>query len=654
MMEVGKTGRCLYEFGPFRLDPAEHMLLRDGRPVALRPKEFAVLVALVETHGHVCTKDELMNGIWPGQFVEEGNLMRHISTLRKVLGDTSEEPQYVETVPKVGYRFVARVKTLEPLSDAIVMEHHTIERIVTEEEIVPNGHEDSASAVTVSPLLKTEIKDDKRRRLLALAIIVLCLAGVTLALTGRWIGNRARTVPAVGSLAILPFRPIGAAKEDEYLGLGMADALITKLSNVRQVTVRPTSAVRKYDAPNQDPVSAGRELRVDAVIEGSVQRVGEQTRVTVQLVSVRDSKPLWAETFDEQFTNIFVLQDRISEQVARALMLRLSVEEQERLHQRQTENAEAYQNYLKGRFFWNKRTRESMKKGIEYFEQAIRADPEYALAHAGLADSYSVLSQFGELSAHDAMPKSKSAALTAIKIDDRLAEAHASLALVHEVYEWDWKGAEAEFNRAIELNPNYANAHHWYAMFLSAMGRHDEALAKIRRAKELDPVSLIISTNEGWILFCSRQYDAAIEQLQKTVELDPNFANAHYKLALVYEAKGMHKQAVEEFLNDDALSGEGQEMVTAQQTAYSESGWRGFGRQQLSQLNKDAKEGYVSPRSFVFAYLQLGDKDRAFEWLEKAYQERSELLLYLKVDPRFDPLRSDPRFDNLLRRVGHV
>lgn len=667
-MSVNSLGKSIYEFGSFRLDPAEHVLLRDGEPVPLRPKEFAVLLALVGNHRHVLTKDELLEAVWPGQFIEEGNLNRQISTLRRVLGDTSDEPQYVQTVPKVGYRFVANVREIvhpsagiaerefRDQSSDVVIERRTVARIVTEEDDDARDIRELAPVSEPAALLTTGKKERRinRTQRFALGITGILLVTLTLAVTYPWSSrqsDRSNAALAVRSLAVLPFKPIGA-EEDEYLGLGMADALITKLSNIREVNVRPTSAVRKYGGQDQDPVAAGRELGVEAVLEGSVQRVGEQIRVTIQLVSVRDGAPLWADKFDEHFTNIFSVQDRISEQVARSLFPKLSFEERERLHKRYTENAEAHQAYLKGRFFWNKRTGGAMRKSVEYFDQAIRLDPNYALAHAGLADSYNVLSQFGDLPPREAMLKAKAAALRALEIDNTMPEAHASLALVNEVYEWDWAGAEREFKRAIELNPNYSNAHHWYAMFLSAASRHDEALAEIRRAREIDPVSLIVSTNEGWILFCARQYDAAIEQLRRTIEMDPSFANAHFKLALVYEAKGMYKEAVEEFLKDDTLSGVSQETVAALRTAYAKSGWEGFCRQQLSHLHTDSKEGYVSPKNFALAYLQLGEKDQAFEWLEKSYAERSEVLLYLKVDPRFDPLRSDPRFADLVRRVG--
>ncbi|HZI85252.1 MAG TPA: winged helix-turn-helix domain-containing protein, partial [Pyrinomonadaceae bacterium] len=361
----------VYEFGPFRLDPAEHVLLRDGEPVPLRPKEFAVLLALVGNHRHVLTKQELLEEVWPHQFIEEGNLNRQISTLRRVLGDTSDEPQYVQTVPKVGYRFVASVREivsrgteiiereLQGNSSEMVIESRTLSRIVTEEEDEPDVRELEPGFEPVA-VLTTRKKEKRMVRIqwLALAIAGVLVISLTLALTySRNLrrSNETNAAPLVRSLAVLPFKPIGVGDEDEYLGLGMADALITKLSSMREINTRPTSAVRKYSAKDQDPVAAGRELGVEAVIDGSVQRVGDQVRVTVQLVSVRDRAPVWAEKFDEPYTNIFAVQDRISEQVAQALRLSVSSAEKELLTKRYTENSEAYQLYQKGRYFWNKR-----------------------------------------------------------------------------------------------------------------------------------------------------------------------------------------------------------------------------------------------------------------------------------------------------------
>src|SRR5688500_3513645 len=454
---MSKPGKILYEFGPFRLDPAEHILLREGLAVSLRPKEFAVLLALVEHHGRLMTKEDLLQEVWPGQFVEEGNLNRHISSLRRVLGESSDAPQYVETVPKVGYRFVAPVREIRDGSADMVIERHTIARIVTEEEEEEaNGREVIEPASEPKALLTTGEKNNRRRRL-ALAASLVILIGLTLAFTYAWTSRKSqetKTAATVTSLAVLPFKPIGAGDEDDYLGLGMADALITKLSNIQKINIRPTSAVRKYDAPNQDPVAAGRELGVEAVIEGSVQRVGGRIRVTVQLVSVKDRTPLWAEKFDEQFTDIFAVQDRISEQVARALTLTLSSTEKKLLTKHFTENSDAYQLYLKGRYFWNKRTVEGLNKGINYFNEAVEKDPSYALAYVGLADSYGLLSDYGGLQPNEACPQAKKAAMQALALDERLAEAPAALSLIKPSYDWDWPGAEREYRRAIQLKPN--------------------------------------------------------------------------------------------------------------------------------------------------------------------------------------------------------
>lgn len=652
---MGRPARRLYEFGPFRLDPAEHVLLRDGEPVALRPKEFAVLVALVENHGHVLTKDELLKGVWPGQLVEEGNLNRQISTLRRALGETSDEPQYVETIPKVGYRFVAPVREIRDQGADLVIERHTIARIVTEEEEVANGGDVFDPLLEPKALPASGEKKINRRRSLALGAIIVLLVGLTLALAYAWSLRKSqerKTVATVRSLAVLPFKPIGAGEEDQYLGLGMADALITKLSNIREINIRPTSAVRKYDAPGQDPVVAGRELHVEAVIEGSVQRVGDRIRVTVQLVSVRDGAPLWAEKFDEQFTDIFAVQDRISEQAARALTPGSA--EKELLTKRYTENSEAHQLYLKGRYFWNKRTVEGLHKGIGYFSEAVDKDPSYALAYVGLADSYSLLSDYGGLPPKQTYPQAKEAAERALELDERLAEAHAALAFIKAAYDWDWPGAESEYRRAIELNPNYETAHQWYAEYLSGQGRHEEAVAEIRRAKEINPVSLIINAVEAWVLYHARQYDQAIAQAQKVVEMDPHFAEVYEYLKRCYDQKGMYKEAIAARQMRRRLEGLDAEETPALREAAEATSARVYWRKRLEQDAEESKREPSAPFDMAEIYAQLGEKDQAFAWLERAYEERSFLMMYLKVAPKLDPLRSDRRYADLLRRVGHT
>ncbi len=646
---MGRPAKCLYEFGPFHLDPAEHVLVRDGEPVALRPKELAVLVALVENHGHVLTKDELLKGVWPGQFVEEGNLNRHISSLRKVLGESSDAPQYVETVPKVGYRFVAPVQEIRDRSADMVIERHTIARIVTEEE----------EEAEPKALLTTGVKDKAvyRRRRLALAAALVIMMGLTLALTYAWTSRKSqetKTAATVSSLAVLPFKPIGAGDEDDYLGLGMADALIIKLGNIRRINIRPTSAVRRYDAPNQDAVAAGRELGVEAVVEGSVQRVGGRIRVTVQLVSVKDRTPLWAEKFDEQFTDIFAVQDRISEQVVRALTLSLSGAEKQLLTKHYTENSEAYQLYLKGRYFWNKRTVEGLKKGISYFNEAVEKDPSYALAYVGLADSYSLLSDYGGLPPNEAYPQAKRAAMRAVELDERLAEAHATLAYIKTGYDWDWSGAEEGFRRAIELNPNYETAHQWYAEYLSGMGRHQEAIAEIRRAKEINPVSLIINAVEVSVLYIAREYDQAISQGQKALEIDPHFAEVYGYLRRCYDQKGMYKEAIAARQMRRKLAGLDAEETPALREAAAATSIRVYWQKRLEQQVEESKREVSTAVDMAEIFAQLGEKDEAFKSLERAYEERSVMMMYLKVLPNLDPLRSDPRYADLLRRVGHT
>lgn len=653
---MSKPAKRVYGFGPFRLDPAEHLLLCDGNPVPLRPKEFAVLVALVENHGHVLTKEDLLKGVWAGQFVEEGNLNRHISTLRRLLGETPDDPQYVETVPKVGYRFVARVQEIQDRSADMVIERHTIARIVTEEEEEEQGGGESEPAFEPKALLTRGEKEVNRKRRLALGAVGVLLVWLTLALIQPWSWRESqgtKTVATVNSLAVLPFKPIGVGDEDEYLGLGMADALITKLSNVRQLNIRPTSAVRKYGAPDQDPVAAARELRVEAVVEGNVQKVGEQVRVTVQLVSGRDGAPLWAETFDEDFTNIFAVQDRISEQVARALTLSLSSVEKQLTTKRYTENSEAYQLYLKGRFFWNKRTVEGLKKGISYFNQAVEKDPSYALAFVGLADSYSLLSDYNALPPQQAYPQAKKAAMQALELDEQIAEAHATLAFIKTTYDWDWRGAEREYRRAIELNPNYETAHQWYAEYLSGMGSHEEAIAEIRRAKEINPLSLIINAVEAWILYHAREYDQAISQGQKVVEMDPDFAEVYEYLKRCYDQKGMYREAIAARQMRRKLAGYYAEETPALRQAAAATSARVYWQKRLEQEVEESGQEPSTAFDMAEIFAQLGKKDQAFAWLEKASEERYFMMMYLRVAPNLDPLRSDPRFADLLRRMGH-
>lgn len=661
-----------YEFGPFRLDAVKRVLLREGQPVPLTPKAFETLLVLIQNSGRVMGKDDLMQLLWPDSFIEieEANLSVNISTLRKALGESRSEHRYIVTVPGRGYRFAANVREWWDEGTELIVQQRTRASVVIEQEEEQEGargregegargEQAKTSPDLLSPPASLSLPLSsslaRRRRPGQLALVVsVALVGLGAALAYWWFAGRQPKVgdgAVVRSIAVLPFKLLSSDGGDEYLGLGMADALITKLGNLSQVAVRPTSAVRRYTGLEPDPVKAGRELKVDSVLEGSIQKSDEQIRVTVQLVKVEDGRHLWAEKFDERFTGIFAIEDSISERVAVALALKLTGEERRRLTRHHTENTEAYQLYLKGRYHWNKRTPDSLKKGVESFQQAIDKDPGYASAYAGLADSYTLLGIQEVLFPKDAFQKARAAAAKALEIDDTLAEAHASLAHI-SLHGWDWANAEREFKRAVELNPNYATAHHWYAEYLTALGRMEEAIAEEKRSQEMDPLSLVINTDVGWHLYYARRYDQAIEQYRKTLELDPNFTLAHLRLGQAYEQKQKYAEAIAELNKALALSAGSTETVSALGHAYALSGQKAQAQKALDELKGRAQQGYASAYFIAAIYAGLGERDQAFAWLEKAYEDRSGWLIFIKAEPKLDSLRSDPRFTDLLRRIG--
>jgi TolB-like protein/Flp pilus assembly protein TadD len=456
---------------------------------------------------------------------------------------------------------------------------------------------------------------------------------------------------AIRSLAVLPFKPLASGPADESLEIGIADTLITRLGNIHEVAVRPTSAVRRYTDPNQDPVAIGRQQGVDAVLDGSVQRSGDRIRVTVQLLRVQDGATLWSGKFDQQFTDIFAVEDAVSQEVAVQLAVKLNDEERARLQKRSSESIEAYEAYLKGRYFWNQRTAEGFNKAIGYFNQAISLQPNYAQAYAGLADSYLLLGAYDLVSQRQAIPKAKVAAARAVELDSTLAEAHTSLALIAENYDWSWDEAEKEFERAIELNPNYATAHHWHGEFLTFVGRPDDSVGELRRALELDPLSIIINTDLGVALFHARRYDEAINQLRKALEIDPRYDRALAFLGHSLAHKGMNQEAIDTARKRVLLQRTGWSL-SGLGYDYAMAGERDEAHRVLRELSELAKKEYVSPFSIALIHGALGEKDYAFAWLEKTYNERALGLIGLKVDPRFDPLRSDLRLADLLHRMN--
>ena len=495
---MGQETKLSYAFGPFRLDPVERLLLRDGEPVRLTLKAFDVLLHLVQNPGRLNQKGALMASVWPDVAVEENTLLQNISTLRKALGDDLNGNRYIETAPRLGYRVVAPVSK--------------------------------------------EGKVPRSSRLLAAAAVLVLLAATAAYL---WV-SRTR---AVRSVAVLPFHTLGPPGEgDETLGLGMADALITRLSGLPGIVVLPASSTLKYKGPAYDPLAAGKELGTDAVLDVNIHKSDGRLRITARLLRVRDRASLWAESFDAPFTDVFSIEDSIASQVSRALALKLTPGDRRRLAKRHTDNAEAYELYLRGRVhLWDRNTPQGVDEAIQYFERALANDPNYARAWAGLADCYSFGYFMGSRRPlSEVIPKAKAAARRALEIDEQLAEAHLAMAVLLYRYDWDWPAAEKEFRRALELDPNDALAHVQYAWLLVSMQRAEQALTHIARARELEPRAPFIQAVSGWILFRLRRPEEAMEQARRALDLDRSFALAQDLLAAAYRQKGMLDEALEE------------------------------------------------------------------------------------------------------------
>ena len=464
--------------------------------------------------------------------------------------------------------------------------------------------------------------------------------------------RQTRSRKTIDSLAIMPLANGGNDPDTEYLADGITESIINNLSQLPKLRVMARSTVFRYKGKEVDPKEAGRDLGVRAVMAGRMFQRGETLVIKVELVDTSDGSHIWGEQYNRKLADIFAIEEEISSVISEKLRLKLDSAQKKKLARRHTENTEAYQLYLKGRYYWNKRTAEGLKKGIEYFNLAIDSDPNYALAYAGLADSYNILASYSALPPKDAFPRAKSAATKALELDDKLAEAHASLAFVNLGYDWDWARAEREFKRAIELNPGYSLSHLWYALYLAPMNRMDEAVAQITRAEELDPLSLPINTTAGYILYLARRYDEAMLALDKALDLDPEFPLAHWRRGQIYEQKQMYAEAIREFEKCIAVSRNDPETLAAMGRTYALSGDEGSARRMIEELIELSKSRYVPAYLVAIIYVALGEDDRAFEWLEKAYQERYGFLIYLGVSPIFDRLRADERFQDLVARVG--
>jgi serine/threonine protein kinase/Flp pilus assembly protein TadD len=494
------------------------------------------------------------------------------------------------------------------------------------------------------PTAAREVLPRRRFALATGAVAILAIGG----LATYWLTGRTKSLD---SLAVLPFVNASGDPNTEYLSEGITESLINSLSQLPNFRVIARTTAFRYKGREVDPQKVGRELRVRAILTGKVVQRGDSLNVQADLVDVEEGSQLWGQRYNRRLSDIFAVQEEIAKEISEKLRLKLTGEEKQRLAKRYTENTEAYEYYIRGRYHWNRRTPESLQKGIEYFERAIEKDPAYALAYAGLADSYFVLPFYAGTLPREAFEKAKAAAGKALALDDSLAEAHNSLAVVLQLTDWDWEAAEREHRRAIQLNPSHATAHHWYALCLVRLGRLDEAIAEIRRAREMDPLSLIVNADSAWVLYLARRYDQAVEGYRKTLEMDPNFFPAQRHVGMACVQLGQHQQAISEFQKALKLSPGDTFALGQLGHACALAGQKSEAIRILNALKERSRRGYVSAYDLAAVTTGLGDKDQALAWLEKAYQDRAQWLFYAKVEPWMDPLRSDPRFQDLLRRM---
>jgi DNA-binding winged helix-turn-helix (wHTH) protein/TolB-like protein/Tfp pilus assembly protein PilF len=628
---MGQQDNRSYEFGRFRLKIAERVLLREGEPVPLTPKVFDILLTLVENGGQVVAKDDLMKRVWPNTFVEEGNLTQNISLLRKALGETPGGIQFIETVPRRGYRFVA--ETSETWSD---------------DPESGNGHQERAlplETTTEPPLVPvsnttSQLARFKRTPVFALIAAVLVAATIGLVYFTGW--GKAENPAAIQSIAVLPFIDESANPDAQYINDKIAENLINSLSKLPQLRVVPRSVVAGYKGKEIDPRKVGQELNVRAVVTGRMRRHGDIISIQADLIDLENVAQLWGQQYDHKISDVLLVQDDISRDIFENLRLKLNVEEKKQL--------EAHRLYLKGRNAWNKRTGDGLQQAIEFFNQAIAIDPNYGAAYAGLADCYNMLVVYGRLQPKEGFPKAREAAERALEIDESSAEAHSSMAFIKFRFDWDRTAAEREFQTAIRLKPAYASAHQWYSSYLVAVERFDEAIAEAKRTEELEPLSFVASSHLGWIYYLSGDNDKAIEQCRKILELDPSSFPARRYLGLAYEAKGMYAEAIAEFQTGVKLSGSPL-MLALLGHAYAVSGKTAEAKQVLNDLQQLQSQRYVSPYTVAAIHAGLGDQEEALKWLETAVEERDIWLMNLKVDPVFAKLRSQKKFTDILARI---
>lgn len=650
---IGRDLEFVYEFGPFRLNLSEGRLYRGGEVVPLTPKVFKILVTLIEENGRLVEKGRLMTIVWPDTYVEESNLTANISILRKALGESRNQSQYIETVPTRGYRFIAPVVVRSGASAAGL--RHPSDDHATPVSSESSDRDESRSEQPVEPRFRS--KSLRRRFLVTMGIMIFLGAGLILYAYKR--GSHSDDVkpltPAPLSIAILPFQSYETPADEDYLSLGLADAIICELSHYKGLVVRPPVAIRKFQAPKSDYSQIGRELGVDLIVTGAIQREGECLRVTMLLIQVGNNEIIWSDRLDGRVNETFALGDAISRKLAMALVGhfpdRLALKRQFEGHSDHYQPKEAAnQALLKGRKHLYNYTLEDWRKSLHYLTEATRIDPQYAMAYASLAEAYTIGAEL-YLPPREAWPLAQAAAERAIALDGNLSEAYKSLAIVKALYRWDWNGAEEAFERAIALSPQLATARSWYGWCLLWQGQFDKSMAQLREAQRLDPASCFIGADIGTNLYCQGQHAQAETELKKFVEMDPNCFSALAALGWVYLKQSRFADAVTTFEKTRKI--DNSPMVIASLAhVKAQAGDRAAAESLLAELRQRSKREYVSPFAYVLVYQGLGDKDQTFFWLERSYESRTIFLITLKVDPIFESLRDDPRYADLLSRLN--
>jgi TolB-like protein/DNA-binding winged helix-turn-helix (wHTH) protein/Tfp pilus assembly protein PilF len=645
----------LVRFGMYEVDLRTSELRKQGRKIKLQEQPCRILAILLEQRGEVVTREDLRKRLWSDDtFVDfDHSLNTAIMRLREALSDSSDNPVFIETLPRHGYRFIAPVEEL----NGSEVEKHEDAGPAALPEAHPATRElgDPSIGEPLPPRPKKRQMELRRALFLGGAVGLAVIA--VFVLIERYLPKPAAAIATqnqITSLVVLPMENLSADKDQAYFADGMTDELIAHLAKIRSLRVISRTSSMEYKGTHKTLSQIARDLNVDAVVEGTVMRSGDRVRITAELVQVATDRHLWAETYESELGDILTLQSHVASAIVNEIRVKLTPEDQVRLATTRPVSTESYENYLKGRYYWNKRSQEGLTKAINYFQVAIEKDPQYALAYAGLADCYSIIGSaiVGTVPTAEVAPKARAAALKSLELDNTLAEAQTSLATVRFNYDWDWKAAGGGFRRAEELNPSYATAYQRNSLYLMSMGRISESIAEMHRAHSLDPLSVSMNFSLGWRLYMAREFDQAIEQLRNTIDMDPNFILPHLVLGQAYEQKKAYDQAVAELRRAADISQNSPPVLAALARTCAVSGRTPEAKKLLALLMEQSKKQYVSPFYVAIVYAGLGQNDQALDWLEKAYKDRSNAIVFAKVDPQLDTLRSSPRFQSLLRRLA--